>query len=494
MLVYIVQLHAILRDTTLQWLHHCSWELCQIYPGSVSTCYRKAFANMRCSVPQPCGTRGLDLHCGCRPSSAGSEAAVSPASAGLFWRKHRLTSPQGLSLSQIDQPASDAAASDSMSDVSLMAEPLENSQDAATASQDGVKMREDACEVSWAHDSDKNEQQSAQAAAPLQRETGTDCTRLQQDDLILKDSCDADGGGHAGLPLYQDHTSDAARSPIRRSMLQQNHSQQSYKELSNIDLQSQPAVGGQSAAMTACPEAQMHIAAVVSSWAASSQLSDIPADSQCSFQQADCQTAAHAASQGQTIDVAGANVYSPSAGVQPAGSPFLQRLARQKAAAPILVQSTPVQSADERPPTPERPLTPFSRPVRRRNFVPMSEDASAHSSSEGWQATSTAISHNSKDQQWETYRSRAAGLGENEMFAPMHDMDSTYMASIAAKLAMRPASASAAQPPLSAGSALSWTGSMQLPPGMLLGAAQQQHLLSKAPKRYNWGFDSPNRV
>lgn len=77
------------------------------------------------------------------------------------------------------------------------------------------------------------------------------------------------------------------------------------------------------------------------------------------------------------------------------------------------------------------------------------------------------------------------------MFAPMPQQLPWDSARTHASPQVRPASASVAEcPRLAAGSELSWTGSMQLPAGLLKLAArpQQQPVGRKDKHQYDWGF------
>lgn len=152
----------------------------------------------------------------------------------------------------------------------------------------------------------------------------------------------------------------------------------------------------------------------------------------------------------------------------------------------------PEEDVSPRPPTPERPATPSSRPTRRRNFVELSSDGSM----EVMANTLRTLDWGLRDcrQSSASVQGRDGGAisfaSNNRMFAPLHSMQPPFMTSVTASLATRPASASAAQPSRGV-PALSWTGSMQLPLGMLSNAWHHQTAQLKPKARYNWGFDSP---
>ena len=120
-----------------------------------------------------------------------------------------------------------------------------------------------------------------------------------------------------------------------------------------------------------------------------------------------------------------------------------------------------------RPPSPERPSTPFFRPARRRQLTPAFAEAGP---------CSPELS-----QSW---------AGSNKMFAPMHMPLHQSSASAHAGLPVRPATASFAESSSYAAPDLSWTGSLQLPAGLLKLAARpgSQTLGHKNRHQYDWGF------
>ena len=124
-----------------------------------------------------------------------------------------------------------------------------------------------------------------------------------------------------------------------------------------------------------------------------------------------------------------------------------------------------------RPPSPERPNTPSSRPARRRHLIPAAQSQDLYSdlsppASPSW-------------------------TGSNRLFAPMTQplhLDPTVAADPRSK--PRPASASVAEARHSAMPELTWTGSMQLPAGLLkLTARPVQHMQARGRRhQFDWGF------
>ena len=124
------------------------------------------------------------------------------------------------------------------------------------------------------------------------------------------------------------------------------------------------------------------------------------------------------------------------------------------------------ESNAPRPPSPERPPTPSSRPARRRHLIPAFIEADISPP---------------KAPTW---------AGSNRMFAPMPQQLPRDSAHTHAPLPARPASASVAGCPRLGGPEMSWTGSMQLPAGLLkLAARPQQAPIGRKDKhQYDWGF------
>lgn len=127
------------------------------------------------------------------------------------------------------------------------------------------------------------------------------------------------------------------------------------------------------------------------------------------------------------------------------------------------LQSPSVMSA--RPPSPERPPTPSSRPARRRHLITAAtQDVPSPLMSPSW-------------------------AGSNRKFAPMPQSLSWDPAPSLA--AVRPASASIAEThDRQVGLELDWTGSMQLPAGLLKLTVrpQAQNAGRKGKHQYDWGF------
>lgn len=436
-----------------------------------------------CQGEMDCCWAQETLHA-CRPSSADSDAGSSPEGAGLFWRKHRLTAPQGLSLTLLDHSAITAGTSSTADQPDVDEEILldTDNQSAATASPETGEGHAEASARGSRHEQQHSLHDPSREGSAMQSETQVGCSKqLQhrsnlpadreklQQRMELPASCDAVQAQQPEVPMCANQLSGAA------------HTQQ---KLQPSDCQEQ-SESGHVAAITALQANTGAAIDLLHHLSPGQQPVSSMVQQQCDTEPVEHQLAAHAATQRQT-DSATISGSNPAEETCSGGSSFLQRLAREKQMPPKSMQPFTNESATDRPPTPERPITPFSRPARRRNSGVMSQ--------EGAMLTSVEPPRASTDNR-SAHGSRAAGFADNNrIFAPMQDMDSTYMASISAKLAVRPASASAAQLPMAAGSPLSWTGSMQLPPGMLFGAAQQQHLLLKSKKRFNWGFDSPHRL
>jgi len=124
-----------------------------------------------------------------------------------------------------------------------------------------------------------------------------------------------------------------------------------------------------------------------------------------------------------------------------------------------------------RPPSPERPPTPSFRPARRRHIITAAtEDIPSPAVSTSW-------------------------TGSNRQFAPMQQQLSWDPAQ--SLLAVRPASAGVAESQTRhLGLEMSWTGSMQLPAGLLKLTArpQPQKAGRKGKHQYDWGFGNSRGV
>ena len=462
--------------------------------------------------------------CNCRPSSAGRGDAISPEAAGLFWRKHRLTTPQSLSLNVLDCSTSEVpdstAAKPETNDDNLTAGVVQSDDVAEALSEDQPYAGMQLAEHSQSADLSSMVGTTAvhavfQSTAAMQSDTGnSSLPGLHPEQSSTEADC-------YNAERQQFDASTAIHQPPRLGQSSSRHAASQPRH----DLESHEWSSNRCTSSAATSTAKQHPTAMPASDSNTVSTADEcdhvthrrpPQNSVVRHEQPDVQVATHAAKQHQGFDMPGANDNTFPAGVRPDSSSFLQRLARERQPAAIAAhfdvehmpqssmspvpqpiaahapQSSVTQSADERPPTPERPTT-SSRPSRRRNFVPILAESSVSLYAHLSHTTSTDAANNSRDEARVADRTKAAGFaGTNKLFAPMQDMDSAYMASISAKLALRPSSASAAQTPMSVCPALCWARSMQLPPGILTGAAQQQHLLPKIKKRFNWGFDSPN--
>lgn len=463
--------------------------------------------------------------CKCRPSSAGSDEGTNAEAAGLFWRKHRLSTPQSLTLAVLDGPTKEGHDS--------IAGSQERGADNDTMT---AVVHCDAVTEVFIHDTPQAEAQTTEAPiAELNGSVGSGSIGeraalhavYQSASAMQSDTGTSSLSGlHLAVSSGEADCYEAERQHIYASPAtseRQPVSQECSRHAA-IQLMHNEAAQGWSSIWSATHNQHLTAMSVsdpeVTSTADNSDRvtqRQAPQMGMVYHQQPDVQASAHAGKQHQGFHPPVVSDNSSPTDVRSDSSSFLQRLARERQPAANAAQlgiahvprisvshvpqssishppqSSMSQSADERPPTPERPTTPSSRPSRRRNFVPIPAESSASPHAHLSQTTSRDAANNGRDEAMDVYRTKAAGFaGSNRMFAPMQDMDSAYKASISAKLALRPSSASAAQSSMSVGPALSWARSMQLPPGMLAGAAQQQHLLPKMRRRFNWGFDSPN--
>ena len=133
-----------------------------------------------------------------------------------------------------------------------------------------------------------------------------------------------------------------------------------------------------------------------------------------------------------------------------------------------------------RPYSPERPPTPSSRPARRRQLMTdANQDAVLQPPVlEGWAASNDVFAHMRQQRPHEHLPQQ---MTEQPSWGASNDLCS---------LPVRPATAGASDATKQMLSTLSWTGSMQLPAGLLKLVAQPQHqcVERKAKHEYDWGF------
>ncbi|DBB04134.1 TPA: Leucine-rich repeat-containing protein 56 [Trebouxia sp. C0004] len=394
-----------------------------------------------------------------RPSSAGAGAARSGSAeaAGLYWRKHRLMVPAGYAMTEAEAQTA-ATASAQQYHVCDSQAPAVQAVESAAAQEAGA---EAVSNLNSPGCTGQAEVSSSSACDILVIEDAAELTHDRAAAILrqLSYECQA-AGPHCATSLY---ANPGATLPLQ-SPCQAAAASVSAVTSAVADHHSQAQTVPTPYYAAGLPASQQlpHLAAVA--WPQHIISKEALAVADGYHQQGQSQQSAAQAAMGS----------APAT-----ESPFLQRLQMSKQAGSTTPSSAVVQPSSmpgpfapqrpsalsARPPSPERPPTPSFKPARRRHIITAAtEDVPSPAVSTSW-------------------------AGSNRQFAPMQQQLSWDPAQ--SLLAVRPASAGVAESQTRhLCSEMSWTGSMQLPAGLLkLTARPQQHNAGRKGKhQYDWGF------